>query len=276
MHVLTSGKLALYFTARSKSNGRLCIGVAMAEDSSNPRAGFTDALGGCLVSNTLGAIDATFFKENSQDYLIWKIDGNSQGKPTPIMLQELDPSGTSFKEGSTAKEILRDSLPWESTGLWGLVEGPWIIHRGDWYYLFYSGSGYAVRYDLEQSGSVFFFFFHFSHRLTSHTHTSGFCLRGWRSPRVNAEGTLREGLCPNSLVYPNGRRTFCLRGARTLQRHRSRGIGSARNRVPCLALAFHRRGSRPPRSCRPTRHWRERLARGWALWQPHSGRAASS
>ena len=76
-------------------------------------------------------------------YQIWKVDGNSQGKPTPIMIQELDSSGTAFKSESSAEEILRDSEPWESVGLSGLVEGPWLLHRGDYYYLFYSGSGYA-------------------------------------------------------------------------------------------------------------------------------------
>ena len=141
LHVLSSGKLVLYFTARERISNRLCVSVAVANSDDDPSAGFVDALGGCLVEDELGAIDATFYKENAREYLIWKVDGNSQGKPTPIMIRELDPSGTSFKIGSAATEILRDSLPWE--GGPSLVEGPWLVKIDRLYFLFYSGSGYA-------------------------------------------------------------------------------------------------------------------------------------
>ena len=36
-------------------------------------------------------------------------------------------------------ELLRNTLPWEAD----LVEGPWIIHKDGYYYLFYSGHCYC-------------------------------------------------------------------------------------------------------------------------------------
>ncbi len=39
----------------------------------------------------------------------------------------------------TAKTILSNTLSWEGA----LVEGQWMIQQGGYYYLFYSGNGYA-------------------------------------------------------------------------------------------------------------------------------------
>jgi len=70
-------------------------------------------------------------------YLVWKVDGNAYGKPTPIYIAELNGDGSAIVGSPT--EILRNNLGWEGD----LVEGPWIIYHKPYYYLFYSGNGYA-------------------------------------------------------------------------------------------------------------------------------------
>ncbi len=73
--------------------------------------------------------------ENGALYLVWKEDGNSIGKPTPIWAQPLNSDGT--KLTGEAKELIRNDTDWEG----GVVEGPYVLRRGDWFYLFYSGNG---------------------------------------------------------------------------------------------------------------------------------------
>jgi arabinan endo-1,5-alpha-L-arabinosidase len=55
----------------------------------------------------------------------------------PIRVQELGPDNMSFAPRSTPKDLVwpnpkKDAFP-------VLVEGPWVIRRGDFYYMFYSG-----------------------------------------------------------------------------------------------------------------------------------------
>jgi beta-xylosidase len=89
-----------------------------------------------LVSQAAGSIDPVPFNdENGQRYLIWKEDGNSRKLPTILWAQKLDEEGT--KLIGEAKEILRNDSPWEGA----VVEGPFIVRRDGWFYLFYSGSG---------------------------------------------------------------------------------------------------------------------------------------
>ena len=55
----------------------------------------------------------------------------------PIRVQELGPDNMSFAPGSTPKDLVwpnpkKDTFP-------VLIEGPWVIRRGEFYYMFYSG-----------------------------------------------------------------------------------------------------------------------------------------
>ncbi len=68
-------------------------------------------------------------------YLVWKEDGNSQNKPTLIWLQRLKDDGT--KLVGERHGLSRKVAPCEG----GLVEGPFILRRGGWFYLYYSTNG---------------------------------------------------------------------------------------------------------------------------------------
>ena len=128
-----------YYTSVNGANV-LSIGAASADAPTGP---FTD-LGAPLVEHAQGVIDASFFEDSDgKRYLTYKIDGNAHGQATPIYLRELSADGLSFAPGSTQVEILRnDSTTWEG----GVVEGQWIVKRGDTYFLFYSGNVYDQRY----------------------------------------------------------------------------------------------------------------------------------
>jgi beta-xylosidase len=123
------GKVYLYYTAHKKG-GNLCVAVAVAD---NPEGPYTDL--GPLMCQEDGSIDAFPMRdEQGKLYLIWKEDGNSVGKPTPIWAAEI-------KEDRTAligekKELFRGDAAWEK----GLVEGVSIIYQNDYYYAFYAGA----------------------------------------------------------------------------------------------------------------------------------------
>ena len=78
--------------------------------------------------------------------MIWKEDGNSINKPTPIWAQEM-------KEDRTAligekKELFRNEKGWEGN----LVEGVSMIKKGDYYYAFYAAAGCCGRGCTYQTG----------------------------------------------------------------------------------------------------------------------------
>ncbi|MFP2958414.1 glycoside hydrolase family 43 protein [Myxococcus sp. 1LA] len=122
-----------YFTARH-SDGKLSIGAATSTSALGP---FTD-LGRPLVHDTaMGMIDATFFTSTTgTPYLVWKADGNAVGRPTPIYGQALSADGLSLV--GARQTLISNNLSWEG----GVVEAPWVVARGGYYYLFYSGNAY--------------------------------------------------------------------------------------------------------------------------------------
>ena len=128
------GRFFVYYTARRKG-GPLCVAVATATRPAGP---YTDH--GPLVCQDIGSIDAFFIRdENNQPYLIWKEDGNDRKQPTPIWAQRLTESGTKLIGART--EILRNTAAWEKH----VVEGSFIIRRGEWFYHFYSGNACCGR-----------------------------------------------------------------------------------------------------------------------------------
>lgn len=129
-----NGKFYVYYVGRKKG-GPLSVAVAMAEKPSGPYKDY-----GPLVSQADGSIDPVpVTDENDQRYLVWKEDGNSQRRPTILWAQRLTPDG--LKLVGEPKEILRNDAPWEGA----VIEGPFIVHRGEWFYLFYSGNGCCGR-----------------------------------------------------------------------------------------------------------------------------------
>src|SRR5690606_2338018 len=77
--------------------------------------------------------------EQGRWYLVWKEDGNSRKQPTPLWAQRLSADRTAL-EGER-HELLSNEAPWEAH----LVEGPFILRRGEWFYMFYSADACCGR-----------------------------------------------------------------------------------------------------------------------------------
>jgi xylan 1,4-beta-xylosidase len=128
---LDKGVFSIYYAAKSKENGRMCLGVAKA---AKPEGPYKDS-GGPMICQGPGSIDAApVVDESGQKWIFWKEDGNSQKKPTPIWLSKLSKDGT--KLVGEMKETIRNDAPWEGA----LVEGPFVFKRGEYWYMFYAAS----------------------------------------------------------------------------------------------------------------------------------------
>jgi beta-xylosidase len=131
-------RFIVYFTAVN-GNNVLSIG---ASTSDSPEGPFVDS-GQPLVEHPDGVIDAHYVRDGAHHYLVYKIDGNAHGRPTPNYIRELAPDGLSFLPGAPEIELIRNnSATWEG----GVVEGSWITKHDGMYYLFYSGNVYDHRY----------------------------------------------------------------------------------------------------------------------------------
>ena len=118
----------MYFAADADTSG-MCIGIAR---SATPQGSFTDIGAPLVCGNDFWHIDPMAFDDpvSGKHYLYW--GSNFQ----PIAVQELDADRVHFAAGSTPTMVIQpSSAPYEP-----LVEGPWVIKRGDWYYMFYSGN----------------------------------------------------------------------------------------------------------------------------------------
>jgi xylan 1,4-beta-xylosidase len=135
------GRFYVYYTAR-RGDDRLCVAVATAALPSGP---YTDH--GDLVCQPFGSIDAMAVTEDRTGarYLVWKEDGNDRCptsenpdrkcEPTRNWAQRLSPDGLKLL-GEEVELIRNDPNSWEGH----VVEGAFILRRGEWFYLFYSGS----------------------------------------------------------------------------------------------------------------------------------------
>jgi xylan 1,4-beta-xylosidase len=135
------GRFYVYYTAKKK-DGPLCVAVATAR---RPQGPYTDH--GPLVCQEVGSIDGFPIRdERGQRYLLWKEDGNSRSVPTPIWAQRLSPDGTRLT--GERQELIRNDQAWEkhaSLPYGDLVEGPSVVRRGEWFYMFYSGNFCCAR-----------------------------------------------------------------------------------------------------------------------------------
>jgi xylan 1,4-beta-xylosidase len=129
-----NGITYVYYSAHRK-DGNLCLGIASAE---NPEGPYRDH--GPMMCQDVGSIDAFPMRdENGKLFLIWKEDGNSVGRPTPIWMSELKED----RSGLTGDkiELFRNDAPWESN----LVEGVSMIRHGEYFYAFYAAAGCCGR-----------------------------------------------------------------------------------------------------------------------------------
>jgi len=120
-----NGKVMCYYTARQKSDGTSCIGLASAD---GPEGRFVDH--GPLIRTTNEAIDAFVFNDNGQLYITWKAYGlDPSHRPIEILAQRLSADGMQL-EGEPFM-LLRDD---ERQGM----EGQCIFRQGKYYYMLYS------------------------------------------------------------------------------------------------------------------------------------------
>jgi xylan 1,4-beta-xylosidase len=129
-----NGKVFVFYSAHKKGRN-LCLAVATAD---RPEGPYRDI--GPLVCQEAGSIDAFSVRdENGKLFLIWKEDGNSVKKPTPIWASELAEDRS--KLIGSQHELFRNDTPWEAN----LVEGVSIIRHGEYFYAFYAGAGCCGR-----------------------------------------------------------------------------------------------------------------------------------
>lgn len=131
-----NNKIYCYYTARRKSDGISCIGVAVAN---SPTENFVDK--GVLIDYGKEAIDAFVYDDNGQLYITWKAYGLDT-RPIEIVGSKLSKDGLHL-EGDVFS-LLKDD---ERIGM----EGQYIFKSGEYYYMIYSirgccgpGSDYQV------------------------------------------------------------------------------------------------------------------------------------
>ncbi|KAJ6532121.1 Arabinanase/levansucrase/invertase [Mycena vulgaris] len=147
---ITSKSYVMYYTAFSTADRNHCISAAT---SSTPAGQFApqsspivcDASGG-------GVIGASGFEApGGALYLVWKVDGSSKGKSTPIFIQPLGADGFTLQKSPT-QLITNDPVDG------GLVEAPSLVFWDGFYYLFFSSNNfntlfYDVSYAIAKSAT---------------------------------------------------------------------------------------------------------------------------
>jgi beta-xylosidase len=136
VHHVGDGFMA-YFAALSPRRHRICIGAARGDAAGG---GFHD-IGRPLACNRhVSLIDPHLFTDaNGKHYLYWKTDGNGlrPKEKTVLYGRELAADGVHFV--GKRHRLIRNTERWEGD----VVEAPWVVHHGSYYYLFYSGFRYC-------------------------------------------------------------------------------------------------------------------------------------
>ena len=132
--VIRDGKTYyMYYSAKpddSDERHGLCLAVATA---TRPRGPFKDVGHPLLCGEGFVNIDPMAFDDPATGKRLLYWGSGFQ----PIKVQELAADRLSFAPGGSPKNLVspnpvKDQFP-------VLVEGPWIVRHGAWYYLFYSG-----------------------------------------------------------------------------------------------------------------------------------------
>lgn len=130
-----NNKVYVYYSAH-KRGGNLCLAVASADKPEGP---YTDL--GPLICQEVGSIDAFPMRDvDGKLYMIWKEDGNSVKKPTPIWAAPMKEDRTAILADEKV-ELFRNDQEWEAN----LVEGVAMIRHGDFFYALYAGAGCCGR-----------------------------------------------------------------------------------------------------------------------------------
>lgn len=133
-------RFVAYFAALDKQTGKMAVGAAFAADALGP---YTDRGGPLVQAPESGAIDPSFFRDvNGRQYLIYKLNSPGTDQPATLMARELTPDGLSFADGSQPVQLLASNpSTWEGT----VIEAPYVVHHGDYYYLLYGGNAADYR-----------------------------------------------------------------------------------------------------------------------------------
>lgn len=119
----------MYYSAEPNSKDGLCLASATSKSPAGP---FVDTGQPLQCGEGFVNIDPMAFDDpaTGKRLLYW----GSGFKP--IKVQELGTNRTSFAQGSAPIDLIS---PKPGPGYERLVEGAWVVRRGGWYYLFYSG-----------------------------------------------------------------------------------------------------------------------------------------
>jgi arabinan endo-1,5-alpha-L-arabinosidase len=131
------GRYFLYYSAKpdaalTDTSRGLCLAVATAE---RPEGPFTDVGRPLQCGDGFVNIDPMAYDDpaTGRRLLYW---GSGFA---PIKVQELGPDRISFAPGSRPIDLIETNRDEDPANYRRLVEGAWVIRRGGWYYLFYSG-----------------------------------------------------------------------------------------------------------------------------------------
>ncbi|HYE06868.1 MAG TPA: glycoside hydrolase family 43 protein [Planctomycetota bacterium] len=132
---MVDGGYACWYTARDHG-GRLCVGVATSDHPAGPWRDRGEPL---IRTADVGQIDPAFFRDaDGKTYLYWKEDGNDLRpcRPTALYGQAIAGDGVTLL--GERRTLMINDLAWEGD----LVEGPGLIARDGWYWMFYSGNAF--------------------------------------------------------------------------------------------------------------------------------------
>ncbi|GMH58951.1 hypothetical protein TL16_g02726 [Triparma laevis f. inornata] len=147
LHPSPTGEGYVLFHTAGNADGNLCLGVSTAVNATGPYVPSNEPLlcNSDEENPTVGLIDSTLFvDDDGQPYLVYKVDGNSNGTPSNINIVALSTNATYVAEKDVSSHvtlITNDPDSWEGP----CTEGPWIYDdhsKSGYLFLFYSGSMY--------------------------------------------------------------------------------------------------------------------------------------